>query len=141
MLAIRKTALTLAALVFAPTVWGAEPPASCETKEFDSIYIYVQEVAKSRAEMVKLYEAYTTNLEALAEEADIKNFSIVSRDLSVHKSSFGENKVDGNISLSMQFDADYKAITAILEGAKWEGFSSQRSSWEVCEETPEEKAI
>lgn len=137
----KKAALTLAALVLAPVAWGEEPPVSCETQEFDSIYLYVQEVAKSRAEMVKLYEAYTTNLEALAKEADIQNFSIVSRDLSVHKSSIGEDKVDGNISLSVQFDADYNAITAILEGAKWEGFSTQRSGWEVCEETPEEKAI
>lgn len=111
---------------------NAETKPECPSRHVDSVYLYYQESGKTKIEAVQLYQAHVEKLRAIAQGEDFQNFEVLSQDLAVNESAFGVDKIDATITLSMQFDANYGAVTRLLSEANASGFNSSRYKMEDC---------
>lgn len=127
------SALAVVLGCFAHTSY-AQGTKECGSRQVDSVYLYFLEAGKTKAEAVQLYQTHVEKLKAVAAGDEFKNFEVTSQDLAVSESAYGVDKVDANISINMQFDANYGAVTKMLAQANASGFNSSRHQIETCKE-------
>lgn len=120
------------ALSFCAQASYAQTTSECASRQVDSIYLYFQEAGKTKAEAVQLYQSHVERLKTVAAADEFKNFEVISQDLAVTESAYGVDKVDANISINMQFDANYGAVQKMLSEAKSSGFNSSRHQLDIC---------
>lgn len=133
----KKTALSLAAVALSALTFVSadETESSCEYTQTEMVSLYYMALKGQDEKIGDYYQSKIDLINNMAEEAGWKNYQMTSQDVSISSSGYGYSSevLDVNVSINIQFDADYDAITLIATEAGAYSMSASRYGEEVCE--------
>lgn len=101
--------------------------AVCDTPPLEQATIYYSKAMKPSDDPGKLYKDRVAQVNAIAKKHKFKNYKMTSEGISVSSSSYN-GMYDVSINISIEYTADYKAITALSQGTDASNISTQRYS-------------
>ncbi|MEW5754716.1 MAG: hypothetical protein AB1810_00280 [Pseudomonadota bacterium] len=124
-----KTLLTAVILTFAASASHAE--GTCRQQELESLFVTYQDTAKIGDDINRLVEQHVGELIKVAKELDLRQFEILSRDVSASRGD--ADVVEVNLSVSMRFARDGRALTTVLNKTKGvAAIGSSIQTEEIC---------
>ena len=134
MLKLKKLSLIVGSLSLLATANAAEMAAteeSCATTTMEQASIYYSKSIEVDGDPGKLYEQYVKEINDIALKHEFKQYTMSSDGVSISSSSYN-NMLDVSVNISIEYVADFAAITALSQNTKANSISSQRYA-ESCE--------
>ncbi|MFQ3261089.1 hypothetical protein [Reinekea sp.] len=133
---VKKTAISLAIFVSSglTTIYADETETECELVQTETVSLYYMALKTNDDKIGDYYQEKIDLINNMAKKAGWKNYQMTSQDVSVSNSGYGYSAeiLDVNVSINIQFDADYEALSLIASEAGAYSMSASRYGEASC---------
>lgn len=129
-----KKIVPAALILFSASSFAVDENAdkTCTEKQFDLASIYTMSRASASDNFGTIYKNRITEIEEFAKKNQLKEFKILSQDLSIGQGCCGSFESDVTISVMFQYIADYSMIDKIRTDLKVPQLSISRNIVKEC---------
>lgn len=133
---IKKAAISIIAMTASAfsAVYAEDTATDCELVQSETVSLYYVAIKTKEDKIGDYYQEKVDLINKMAKDAGWKNYQMTSQDISVSDSGYGHSSgvLDVNVSINIQFDADYQALSVIASEAGAYSMSASRYGEASC---------